>query len=55
MTRALAFTLQIKIPTKTENREASEVFIRRKIVQSVWIDTWVNAEGESLFWALVAV
>ena len=33
--KALAFWLQ-RIPTKTANSEASEVFIRRKRVQYMW-------------------
>ena len=35
--------LQKRIPMKTESNETSKVFFRRKRVQQVWIDTWVDS------------
>lgn len=40
-------TLQKRIPTKMESSEASKVFLRRKRVQYVWIDTRADWEAES--------
>ena len=46
-------TFQKKISTKTESSEAGKVFIKRKRVQYMWIDTWADSEGEFLScWAL---
>ena len=51
----MAAEKQRRIPTKTANSEASEVFIRRKRVQYVWIGTRADSEGDFLSRALVAV
>lgn len=43
MTRPKA--LQRGIPTKTESSETSKMFIRKKRIQNVWIDTRADSES----------
>ena len=40
------FALQKRISRKTESSEASEVFIKRKRVQCMWINTQAESGGE---------
>ena len=42
------FALQKRISRKTESSEASEVFIKRKRVQCMWINTQAESGGEYL-------
>ena len=37
--------MQRRIPTKAESSETSEVFIRKKRIQYVWIDTQADSES----------
>ena len=48
-------TMQKRISTKMESSEASEVFIKRKRAQYVWLDTEAHSEGESLGCTLTAL
>ena len=47
--------LQKRISTKTESSDVSKVFIKRKRVQYVWIETQADSEGESLSCTLMTV
>ena len=48
MTRPWPFGFTERIPTKTESSETSEVFIRSKKVQYMWMDTWADSESRAL-------
>ena len=54
VTRALAFDFAEKNFHK-DSREASKLFIKRKGIKYMWIDTWADSEAESLSCALMTV